>query len=54
MKIRYYPKIDGWRWLGFVLRFAGAFILSGGDPNSPNGWVGQSLVSVVVFGFTWD
>ena len=33
MKIRYYHKIDGWRWLGFVLAMVGAFILSGGDPS---------------------
>jgi drug/metabolite transporter (DMT)-like permease len=38
MKIRYYHKIDGWRWLGFVLAMVGAFILSGGDPNVQ--WMG--------------
>ena len=38
MKIRYYHKIDGWRWLGFVLAMVGAFILSGGDPSVQ--WMG--------------
>ena len=39
MKIRYYHKIDGWRWTGFVLAMVGAFILSGGDPNIQGlGW----------------
>ena len=38
MKIRYYHKIDGWRWLGFVLAMVGAFILSGGDPDVQ--WMG--------------
>ena len=31
MKIRYYQKIDGWRWLGFLLAMIGAFILSNAD-----------------------
>tara|TARA_A200000159_G_C7016815_1_gene212203 strand:- start:220 stop:465 length:246 start_codon:yes stop_codon:yes gene_type:complete len=40
MKIRYYQKIDGWRWLGFILAMIGAFILSGGDPAVQwYGWV---------------
>jgi len=38
MKIRYYHNIDGWRWLGFILAMIGAFILSGGDPNTQ--WIG--------------
>lgn len=33
MKIRYYHNINGWRWLGFFLAMASAFILSGGDPT---------------------
>ncbi len=41
MKIRYYHKIDGWRWLGFILAMASAFILSGGDPAVQ--WVGWSV-----------
>ena len=40
MKIRYDQKIDGWRWLGFILAMVGAFILSGGDPAVQwYGWV---------------
>lgn len=40
MKIRYYHKIDGWRWLGFILAMVSAFILSGGDPSLQwTGWV---------------
>ncbi len=38
MKIRYYHRIDGWRWLGFILAMVGAFILSGGDPSVQ--WIG--------------
>ena len=41
MKIRYYHKIDGWRWLGFVLAMLAAFFLSGGDPEQQ--WVGWSI-----------
>ena len=41
MKIRYYHKIDGWRWLGFVLAMVGAFILSGGDPEVQ--WMGWAV-----------
>ena len=41
MKIRYYHKIDGWRWLGFVLAMVGAFILSGGDPAVQ--WMGWAV-----------
>ena len=33
MKIRYYQKIDGWRWLGFILAMVSAFTLSGGNPD---------------------
>ena len=35
MKIRYYQKIDGWRWLGFILAMLSAFTLSGGNPTTP-------------------
>ena len=31
MKIRYYQRIDGWRWVGFLLAIIGAFILSNAD-----------------------
>ena len=41
MKIRYYRKIDGWRWTGFALAMLGAFILSGGDPNVQ--WMGWAV-----------
>ncbi len=41
MKIRYYQKIDGWRWLGFILAMVGAFILSSGDPDRQ--WMGWAI-----------
>tara|TARA_B100001057_G_C22165304_1_gene687268 strand:+ start:10 stop:258 length:249 start_codon:yes stop_codon:yes gene_type:complete len=41
MKIRYYQKINGWRWLGFVLAMIGAFILSSGDPTTQ--WMGWAV-----------
>jgi len=41
MKIRYYHKIDGWRWLGFVLAMCAAFFLSGGDVDKQ--WIGWSI-----------
>jgi|TARA_A100001011_G_C14306261_1_gene843299 drug/metabolite transporter (DMT)-like permease len=41
MKIRYYHRIDGWRWLGFILAMIGAFILSGGDPSVQ--WMGWAV-----------
>lgn len=41
MKIRYYSRIDGWRWTGFLLAMVGAFYLSGGDPNVQ--WIGWSV-----------
>ena len=44
MKIRYYHKIDGWRWLGFILAMIGAFILSSGDPNRQ--WMGWAIATV--------
>ena len=43
MKIRYYHKIDGWRWLGFILAMIGAFILSGGDPSVQ--WMGLAVAT---------
>lgn len=30
MKIRYYSKIDSWRWIGFILAMISAFLLSSG------------------------
>ena len=44
MKIRYYHKIDGWRWLGFILAMVSAFILSGGQPTLQ--WVGWSVAVI--------
>ncbi len=41
MKIRYYQKIDGWRWIGFILAMVGAFILSSGDPDRQ--WMGWAV-----------
>ncbi len=41
MKIRYYHRIDGRRWLGFILAMIGAFILSGGDPSVQ--WMGWAV-----------
>ena len=41
MKIRYYHRIDGWRWVGFILAMIGAFILSGGDPSVQ--WMGWAV-----------
>ena len=41
MKIRYYQKIDGWRWVGFILAMVGAFILSSGDPDRQ--WMGWAV-----------
>jgi drug/metabolite transporter (DMT)-like permease len=41
MKIRYYQKIDGWRWIGFILAMVGAFILSSGDPDKQ--WMGWAV-----------
>ena len=41
MKIRYYHKIDGWRWLGFILAMISAFTLSGGDPEYQ--WMGWAV-----------
>ena len=44
MKIRYYKKIDGWRWLGFLLAMVSAFTLSGGDPEVQ--WLGWAVALV--------
>ena len=39
MKIRYYKKIDGGRWLGFIIAIIAAFILSDADPKTQAiGW----------------
>ena len=44
MKIRYYKKIDGWRWLGFILAMVSAFTLSGGNPNVQ--WMGWAVALI--------
>jgi hypothetical protein len=44
MKIRYYQKIDGWRWLGFILAMIGAFILS--NANVETQWMGWAIATV--------
>ena len=41
MKIRYYKKIDGWRWIGFVLAMVGAWVLSNANPDTQ--WLGWSI-----------
>lgn len=41
MKIRYYQRIDGWRWVGFLLAIIGAFILSNADINTQ--WMGWAI-----------
>ena len=44
VKIRYYQKIDGWRWLGFLLAMIGAFILSNADVTTQ--WLGWGIASI--------
>ncbi len=49
MKIRFYKRLDGMRWLGFVLAMIGAYILSNADPNTQ--WVGftdEKIVTIPV------
>ena len=41
MKIRYYQRIDGWRWVGFLLAIIGAFILSNANVNTQ--WMGWAV-----------
>ena len=41
MKIRFYEKLDGFRWLGFILAMVSAFILSGG--NEELQWLGWGV-----------
>ena len=41
MKIRYYKKIDGWRWIGFLLAMVGAWVLSNANPDTQ--WLGWSI-----------
>ena len=44
MKIRYYKRIDGWRWLGFLLAMIGAFILSNADVHTQ--WMGWGVATL--------
>jgi hypothetical protein len=44
MKIRYYKRIDGWRWTGFSLAILSVFILSGANVNTQ--WIGWALSCV--------
>lgn len=41
MKIRFYEKLDGFRWLGFILAMISAFILSSG--NEELQWLGWGV-----------
>jgi hypothetical protein len=41
MKIRFYEKLDGFRWLGFILAMISAFILSSG--NGELQWLGWAV-----------
>ena len=54
MKIRFYRKIDGWRWIGFIVAIIGTFILSGANFETKGmGWaLGLISCSIwVYFGF---
>jgi hypothetical protein len=51
MKIRYYQKIDGWRWLGFILAMVSAFTLSGGDPGVH--WIGWAVALISCSIWIW-
>ena len=44
MKIRYYKKINGYRWIGFFLAMISVWILSGANISTQ--WVGW-LLSVI-------
>jgi len=40
MKIRFYKRLDGMRWLGFALAMIGAYVLSNANPDTQwLGWV---------------
>lgn len=41
MKIRYYRKLDSWRWIGFLLAMISAFVLSSGNPHLQ--WIGWAV-----------
>ena len=44
MKIRFYKRLDGMRWLGFVLAMTGAYILSNANPDTQ--WVGWAIATM--------
>ena len=44
MKIRFYKRLDGMRWLGFVLAMIGTYILSNANPNTQ--WVGWAIATM--------
>tara|TARA_B100001113_G_scaffold262949_1_gene217844 strand:- start:998 stop:1243 length:246 start_codon:yes stop_codon:yes gene_type:complete len=44
MKIRFYKRLDGTRWLGFLLAILGAYVLSDANPSTQ--WVGWAIASV--------
>tara|TARA_B100000886_G_C20374182_1_gene470965 strand:+ start:594 stop:839 length:246 start_codon:yes stop_codon:yes gene_type:complete len=44
MKIRFYHKIDGFRWAGFILAMLSAFLLSGGDADIQ--WMGWAVATI--------
>ena len=44
MKIRYYKNIDGMRWLGFILAFIWAFVLSNANPDTQ--WIGWGIATI--------
>ena len=44
MKVRFYHKIDGFRWAGFILAMLSAFLLSGGDADIQ--WMGWAVATI--------
>ena len=44
MKIRFYQRLDGMRWLGLVLAMIGAYILSNANPSTQ--WVGWAIATM--------
>ena len=44
MKIRYYQKIDGWRWIGFLCAMISAFVLSNADVSTQ--WLGWAIATM--------
>ena len=44
MKIRFYQRLDGLRWLGFILAMIGAYVLSNANPDTQ--WVGWAIATM--------